>query len=231
MMGMHIAIYRSCNYSVTHHIYEVSMLNKQGLFSRRNQPEDPRSSTINSLNQTNGLDKSEPYAKSGVKSSLSPTPGHLAALESATSLSSTNSAESKQSTSNESNKADQGGSRLIVGPDVKLKGAEIEDCDTLVVEGRVEATMDSRVIQITSNGSFSGKVGIDVAEIYGTFDGELTARNQLIIHSSGRVSGKIRYGKIYIEEGGELSGDIASIHSKEVNSEKNGVSRLTQAVK
>ena len=31
-------------------------------------------------------------------------------------------------------------SRLIVGPDVKLKGAEILDCDTLVVEGRVEAT-------------------------------------------------------------------------------------------
>ena len=30
-------------------------------------------------------------------------------------------------------------SKLIVGPDIKLKGAEITDCDTLVVEGRVEA--------------------------------------------------------------------------------------------
>src|SRR4051812_27649985 len=33
-------------------------------------------------------------------------------------------------------------SKLIVGPDIKLKGAEITDCDTLVVEGRVEASMD-----------------------------------------------------------------------------------------
>jgi cytoskeletal protein CcmA (bactofilin family) len=106
------------------------------------------------------------------------------------------------------------GSRLIVGPDVKLKGAEIQDCDTLVVEGRVEATMDSRVIQIAEAGEFSGKVGIDVAEIYGKFEGELTARSQLIIHASGRVSGKIRYGKIFIEEGGELSGDIASISTE-----------------
>lgn len=105
-------------------------------------------------------------------------------------------------------------SRLIVGPDVKLKGAEILDCDTLVVEGRVEATMDSRVIQIAADGAFSGKVGIDVAEIYGRFDGELTARGQLIIHSTGRVSGKIRYGKILIEEGGELSGDVAAIGSE-----------------
>lgn len=98
--------------------------------------------------------------------------------------------------------------RLIVGPEVKLKGAEILDCDTLVVEGRVEATMDSRVIRIAENGMFSGKVSIDVAEVHGHFEGELTARLQLIIHATGRVSGKIRYGKLVIDEGGELSGDI-----------------------
>src|SRR5262245_4133854 len=46
------------------------------------------------------------------------------------------------------------GSKLIVGPDIKLKGAEITDCDTLVVEGRVEASMDSRVIQISEQGTF-----------------------------------------------------------------------------
>jgi len=103
------------------------------------------------------------------------------------------------------------GSRLIVGPDVKLKGAEILDCDTLVVEGRVEATMDSRVIRIAENGSFAGTVGIDVAEVRGRFEGELTARSQLVIHATGRVSGKIRYGKILIEEGGEISGDVQSI--------------------
>lgn len=100
------------------------------------------------------------------------------------------------------------GARLIVGPDVKLKGAEILDCDTLVVEGRVEATMDSRVIRIAERGSFAGKVSIDIAEIHGTFEGELTARSQLIIHSTGRVSGVIRYGKLVADEGGELCGDI-----------------------
>ncbi|NMG56403.1 bactofilin family protein [Aromatoleum aromaticum] len=105
------------------------------------------------------------------------------------------------------------GSRLIVGPEVKLKGAEILDCDTLIVEGRVEATMDSRVIRIAESGSFAGTVGIDIAEIRGRFDGELTARTQLVIHATGRVSGKIRYGKILIEEGGELSGDVQSLAS------------------
>jgi cytoskeletal protein CcmA (bactofilin family) len=105
------------------------------------------------------------------------------------------------------------GSRLIVGPDIKLKGAEITDCDTLVVEGRVEASMDSRVMQIAEAGSFHGTVGVDVAEIRGRFDGELTCRKQLVIHPTGRVNGKIRYGRIVIEEGGELAGDVGALGS------------------
>ncbi len=105
----------------------------------------------------------------------------------------------------------QSGSKLIVGPDIKLKGVEITDCDTLVVEGRVEASMDSRVIQIAEHGVYSGTVGIDVAEIHGRFEGELTARKQLIIHATGRVSGTIRYGKLTIEDGGEISGTVSTL--------------------
>ena len=112
------------------------------------------------------------------------------------------------------------GARLLVGPDVKLRGAEILDCDTLVVEGRVEATMDSRVIRIAENGSFAGKVSIDIAEIHGTFEGELTARSQLIIHSTGRVSGTIRYGKLVADEGCELCGDVNTLSASTAQKSK-----------
>jgi cytoskeletal protein CcmA (bactofilin family) len=104
--------------------------------------------------------------------------------------------------------ASEAGSKLIVGPNIKLKGVEITDCDTLVVEGFVEATMDSRVMQIAQNGSFKGSAEIDIAEIRGTFDGELTVRQKLMIYASGKVSGKIRYGNVVIEEGGQLAGDV-----------------------
>jgi len=102
----------------------------------------------------------------------------------------------------------EGGSKLTVGPNIKLKGVEITDCDTLVVEGLVEATMDSRVIQIASQGAFKGSAEIDIAEIRGAFDGNLTVRQKLVIYATGKVTGKIRYGKVVIEEGGQLSGDI-----------------------
>jgi cytoskeletal protein CcmA (bactofilin family) len=103
--------------------------------------------------------------------------------------------------------ANEGGSKLIVGPKIKLTGGQITDCDTLVVEGTVEATMEAREIQIAENGSFSGSAEIDVAHVRGTFDGNLVARQKLVIYSTGKVIGTVRYGKIVIEEGGELAGD------------------------
>jgi len=177
------------------------MLAKPNLFSSKREDNvitrDPR---LSAYSQSNSSNASSPPGNSVG----SPNAGHPATT--ATPVADTKTAKSNEGAS---------GNRLMVGPDVKLKGAEILDCDTLVVEGRVEATMDSRVINIANNGSFSGKVGIDVAEIHGRFDGELTARSQLIIHATGRVSGTIRYGKILIEEGGEVSGDVRSLQSAE----------------
>ena len=97
---------------------------------------------------------------------------------------------------------------MTVGPNIKLKGVEITDCDTLVVEGLVEATMDSRVMQIAEQGAFRGSAEIDVAEIRGEFNGNLTVRQKLVIYSTGKVTGTIRYGKLVIEEGGQLAGEI-----------------------
>jgi len=182
------------------------MFNKPTLFPKANEPQAVRSG--------------RPTAGQGVGfSSQSDAGAGLREPSSSGAASLSTSASANAGQKSDAPKATD--SSLIVGPDVKLKGAEILDCDTLVVEGRVEATMDSRVIRIAENGSFSGKVGIDVAEIHGQFDGELTARSQLIIHATGKVSGKIRYGKIFIEEGGEISGDIQALDSTAQQSRAN----------
>jgi len=100
------------------------------------------------------------------------------------------------------------GSRLHVGINIKLKGVEISDCDVLVIEGHVEATVNSKAMQIDKPGTLKGTALIDVAEIHGEFSGELTARTRLVVHATGRVSGSIRYGKLVVAEGGEISGDV-----------------------
>jgi cytoskeletal protein CcmA (bactofilin family) len=129
-------------------------------------------------------------------------PATIAATSAASAASASAAAGARAPASQESE------SRLIVGPNIKLKGVEITDCDTLVVEGSVEATMDSRVMQIAARGSFKGTAEIDIAEIRGEFDGNLVVRDKLTVYSTGKVSGQIRYGKIVMEEGAQLSGEI-----------------------
>lgn len=160
------------------------MLRSDTLFGKRetNTPNSP-------LATSSGI---VPNGTSGLNKTISPITG------------------STSSSGNESSSVSgsEGGSKLIVGPNIKLKGVEITDCDTLVVEGRVEATIDSRVIQISERGAFKGSAEIDIAEIRGEYEGDLTVRQKLVIYSTGKVSGKVRYGKVVIEEGGQLSGDI-----------------------
>lgn len=171
------------------------MLRSESLFGKRNPttPGTSGSSTLNSpLGAVNSMNSASsqniPRSPNAVTPVGSPAPSPAP---------NTNTASTNEV-----------GSKLIVGPNIKLKGVEITDCDTLVVEGRVEATMDSRVIQIAENGSFKGSAEIDIAEIRGEFNGDLTARVKLVIYATGKVTGKIRYGKIVIEEGGQLIGDV-----------------------
>ncbi len=100
------------------------------------------------------------------------------------------------------------GKRLLVGRDIALSG-QISACDKLVVEGRVEANMsECREIEVAESGTFKGEAEIDIAEISGQFEGAITARELLIVRSTGRVTGTIRVGRLEVERGGEIEGNI-----------------------
>ncbi len=115
--------------------------------------------------------------------------------------------------------------RLIVGRNIQLKG-EIGACDTLVVEGRVEASMKSRIIQTAESGVFIGEADVETAEISGLFEGKLTANKRLVVRATGQVKGTVRYGSIVIEEGGRVSGDVKDIDS--TDAAQRGASSGTQ---
>lgn len=111
--------------------------------------------------------------------------------------------------------------RLIVGRDIQLNG-EITECDKLVVEGHVEIKLPgARVLEVSPSGFFKGNAEVDEADISGRFEGDLTARERLIIRAGGRVNGTVRYGRIVIESGGEISGDMKTLEPPENDDEAN----------
>ena len=169
---------------------------------------DSNSTSVNSLRPSSG---SLASSYGGASASSGASSSHGAAALTSRSLQADTAVQAHAST----------GSKLTVGPNIKLQGVEITDCDTLGVEGLVEATMDSRVMQIAEQGAFRGAAEIDIAEIRGEFSGNLTVREKLVIYATGKVTGTIRYGKLVIEEGGQLSGEV---HFGMEGSEKSSVS-------
>lgn len=97
---------------------------------------------------------------------------------------------------------------LTVGADILLKG-EITTCDRLIIEGKVDATVnDVNTMEVADCGAFKGTATVEYAEISGTFEGDLLVKNLLVIYSTGKVTGKVTYGEIEIQRGGELTGEI-----------------------
>jgi len=103
--------------------------------------------------------------------------------------------------------------QLTVGREISLSG-EIASCDTLIVEGSIEANLQNcRDVDIAETGLFKGTAEIDNADVRGTFEGSLIVRKRLLIRAGGQVSGTIRYSQLEIELGGQISGDV-QMHSE-----------------
>ena len=100
------------------------------------------------------------------------------------------------------------GKRLVVGKEIALSG-EISACDTLVVEGKVEANLaDARVIEVVEGGEFKGEAEVASAIISGTFDGTLTVKDRLEVQPTGLVKGTVNYSSVTIESGGRVDGKM-----------------------
>lgn len=96
---------------------------------------------------------------------------------------------------------------LLVGEGIQVKG-EIQSCDKLIVEGKVEASLEAAELTVRKGGVYHGKAVVKSAGIDGCFDGDLTVDGLLTIQAGGRVTGTLRYRDLKIERGGRLSGDI-----------------------
>jgi cytoskeletal protein CcmA (bactofilin family) len=97
--------------------------------------------------------------------------------------------------------------KLTVGREISLQG-EITHCDQLIVEGSVTANLSCQEVAIMESGVLKGAVDIGHIEVRGLFEGTLNVSGRLLIRSTGRVVGKIHYGQIEIEIGGQISGEV-----------------------
>ncbi|MBU6365806.1 MAG: polymer-forming cytoskeletal protein [Gemmatimonadetes bacterium] len=99
---------------------------------------------------------------------------------------------------------------LTVGPGVSLTGTVVVP-GRAAIHGTLDGTLTARDVLVGPDGKVSGALEADTVELQGEGPATLTAKVSLVIRASGRVTGTVRYGRLEVEPGGVLQGDLAPL--------------------
>ena len=99
---------------------------------------------------------------------------------------------------------------VLIGPGIEFDGS-LGNCDEVVIEGTVRATIATTHLIVKATGRFTGSAEVEKAEIDGQYEGILTAKTQLQINQTGTVTGDINYAQLEVTPGGILTGNVDAL--------------------
>ena len=99
---------------------------------------------------------------------------------------------------------------LIIGEGAVLKG-DVKSGRRVEIWGYVEGGVTASEVVVQEGGKLFGKIKSDNAEIRGTLQGDVRVQQLIAIKSTGVASGTIKYGRLSMEEGGELTAQVRNI--------------------
>ena len=99
---------------------------------------------------------------------------------------------------------------IFIGAGVEFKG-DMTVPGVASVNGKFEGVLKAKALIVGQGGNVSGQISVETAEIRGSVGEHLTVQSNLILRSTGSISGAISYSRIMVEEGGELAGTIEKI--------------------
>jgi cytoskeletal protein CcmA (bactofilin family) len=100
--------------------------------------------------------------------------------------------------------------QAVVGADLFIKG-DIRNGRRVEVYGRIEGGITAEHVIVHQGGQVYGTLVAKNAEIDGEVQGHLVVRELLQIGSSGRVHGDVRYGRLGMQPGADLSADVRNV--------------------
>ena len=110
-------------------------------------------------------------------------------------------------------------SSLIIGEGASIKG-EIKEENEITVQGIIEGDITCKDLIVGKTGSIKGKIQAHTLYVEGNVEGEIDIQELLKLMSSSRVSGKITYGSLQVNEGGKLISESVQFKDKKIIQEE-----------
>lgn len=99
---------------------------------------------------------------------------------------------------------------MVVKDDTIIKG-EIRNARHIEIYGYVEGKLATEHVIIHEHGRFYGTIRAASAEVHGNMQGEVFIKNLIRIGSTGEVNGKVQYGQLALDHGGNLSAELKNV--------------------
>lgn len=99
---------------------------------------------------------------------------------------------------------------FVLGEGSVLKG-EVKSGRRVEVWGYLEGAITADEVVVQEGGKVFGKVRANSAEVRGTLQGDARVQQLISVKSTGVASGTIKYGRLSMEEGGELAAHLRNI--------------------
>jgi cytoskeletal protein CcmA (bactofilin family) len=115
---------------------------------------------------------------------------------------------------------------VLIGKGTRVIG-EISDCTMVEIQGVLEGKLLANTVVIREGGGFKGSLQVDQAEIHGVMEGNAVVNDLLDIRSTGTVAADLAYGRLSVEAGGQMTGNIlARISIENANAPKSGSTEI-----
>jgi cytoskeletal protein CcmA (bactofilin family) len=97
----------------------------------------------------------------------------------------------------------------IIGQSILVKG-DVSGDEDLIVEGRIEGTVSLLKSRLTvgANGNVRATVNVKTLNIEGNIEGDVTAGENVVLTSSGKMQGNIKAPRITLQDGCKFKGTI-----------------------
>lgn len=99
---------------------------------------------------------------------------------------------------------------LVIGEDAILKG-EIRNCREIEIFGYVEGKLEAGRVVVHQQGRLFGTVKAESAEVHGAMQGDVRVKQLIAIRATGTVTGNVKYGRLAMDEGAELSASVRNV--------------------
>ena len=96
---------------------------------------------------------------------------------------------------------------LVIGDGVTFKGS-ISAPGKAIINGVVSGELIADDLLIGQKGKVSGIVRAREMDVHGELNQDISCKDHILIHSTGRVSGSLEYSELEIQRGGQFRGDM-----------------------